>query len=106
MAAYINNLKKDELIKLALELELIVEGDKKMIDIRNLIQGSEVFNTETDLVNNIIQSVKELLEAEKGERSVRLESYKMKTIKNLEVEQLKLRHLEKEIELENLPKER
>ncbi|GIY20537.1 hypothetical protein CDAR_514471 [Caerostris darwini] len=90
MAACINNLKKGELIKLALELGLTVEGDTKMIEIRNLIQESEFFKTETDILNNIIESLKESVEAEKRERSERLEIVKMKAIRNLEVEQLKI----------------
>ncbi|GIX74166.1 hypothetical protein CDAR_60011 [Caerostris darwini] len=106
LAVCINNLKKDELIKLAFELGLTVEGDKKMTETRNLIQESEVFKTETNLVNSIIESVKESVEAEKRERSQRLEINKMKAIQNLEAEQLKLRQLEKETGLENLRKER
>ncbi|GIY75805.1 hypothetical protein CDAR_173051 [Caerostris darwini] len=106
MAVCIKNLRKDELIKLSLELGLTVEGDKKMIEIRNLIQEREVLKTETDLVYSIIESAKESVEAVKRERSERLEIDKLKTIQNLEWEQLKVRKLEREIELMSLREEK
>ncbi|GIY45886.1 hypothetical protein CDAR_226581 [Caerostris darwini] len=106
MAVCINNLRKDVLIKLALELGLTVEDDKKMIKIRNLIQENEVLKTETDLVYSIIESAKESVEAVKRDISERLEIDKLKAIQNLVGEQLKLSKLEKEIELKNMWEER
>ncbi|GIY59544.1 hypothetical protein CDAR_558441 [Caerostris darwini] len=82
-----------------LELDLTREGDKKMIEIRNLIQKSLIFKTKTDLVNSIIESLKVCGEAEKRMRSERLEIDKMKAIQNLELKPFKHRQLEKEIEL-------
>ncbi|GIY71880.1 hypothetical protein CDAR_573471 [Caerostris darwini] len=80
--SYANNVKKEE---------------------NTLPKRKVVFRTETDLVNDIIETVKESMEAEKREGSEgleleneRLEIDKMKAIKaitNIEVEQLILNQL-------------
>lgn len=115
----INSLKKDELVLLASELNLDLKSDK-FIEIRNAVTESEVFKRETELVKSIILSVRESVEDQKREKaerlllernkfqleSERLELEKLKASCGTEVEAIKLRQLEKELELENARKER
>lgn len=91
-------LKKDELRTIAEELGLIVPEEIKVLGLRELIEKSEVFNSQPEVVQGIVEQViadtKENREREKIENETKLE-----------LERLKLAQIEKEIELANVRKD-
>lgn len=87
-------LKKDELKLVAEELNLTVPEGAKIVDLKTLIESSEVFKTDKDLVKSVIDYALEELKNKRSDVEVKLE-----------FERIKLAQLEKQLELANIQKE-
>ena len=64
-------LKKDEL-KLAEELKLIALETAKELDLKNLIEKSDVYKTDLDLVKCVIEHVVNETKSKKSESEIQL----------------------------------
>ncbi|GFX13273.1 nucleic-acid-binding protein from transposon X-element [Trichonephila clavipes] len=76
----IANLKKDELKLVAEELTLTVPDNAKVLDLKILIESSEVYKKETELVKNIIDYAVEETRIKKSARELNLELEKIKLV--------------------------
>ncbi|GBN18915.1 hypothetical protein AVEN_103327-1 [Araneus ventricosus] len=87
------NLNKDELIAIAEEMGLTVPDKAKLVDLNSLIESSDVYRDDIELVRNLIDNILE----EKREKSER-------DRREYEMEKIKLAQLEKQLEIENARK--
>ncbi|GBM87061.1 hypothetical protein AVEN_117910-1 [Araneus ventricosus] len=87
-------LRKDDIIQVAKDMGLTVPADVRFIDLKSLIENSDIYKNQLEVMQKIIDSVTE-------ERQRKAEESKEK----LEFERLKLAQLEKQIELENARKD-
>ncbi|GBN94725.1 hypothetical protein AVEN_261373-1, partial [Araneus ventricosus] len=93
------NLKKDELIAIAEEMGLTVPDKAKVVDLKALIESSDVYRDDIELVRNLIDNILEE-KREKLERE-KLESERDKRECELELEKIRLAQFEKQLEIEN-----
>ena len=85
----VKTLKKDDLKLVAEELGLTVPKGAKVIDLKNLIENSEVYERDVEFVQNVIDNIleesKTKIERQKSENEIKLELEKIK-LAQLEVE--------------------
>ncbi|GFT63916.1 integrase catalytic domain-containing protein [Trichonephila clavipes] len=84
------NLKKDELISVAVEMGLKIPSKAKIIDLKKLIESSAVYKNDIEFVRNHVENAleKSKQEAEKNEREA-----------EIQLEKIKLSQIEKQLEL-------
>ncbi|GFU20273.1 DUF1758 domain-containing protein [Trichonephila clavipes] len=84
------NLKKDELISVAVEMGLVIPSEAKIIDLKKLIESSAVYKNDIELVRSLVENAlgKSKQEAEKNEREA-----------EIQLEKMKLSQIEKQLEL-------
>ncbi|GFT34290.1 integrase catalytic domain-containing protein [Trichonephila clavipes] len=99
------NLKKDELISVAVEMGLEIPSKAKIIDLKKLIESSAVYKNDIEFVSSLVENVfeksKQEAEAEKNKR----EAEKYKREAEIQLEKIKLSQIEKQLELEKVRKE-
>ncbi|GFT87387.1 hypothetical protein TNCV_413751 [Trichonephila clavipes] len=90
------NLKKDELISVAVEMGLVLPSKAKIIDLKKLIESSAVYKNDIEFVRSLVENALEesKQEAEKNEREA-----------EIQLEKIKLSQIEKQLELEKVRKE-
>ncbi|GFT33541.1 integrase catalytic domain-containing protein [Trichonephila clavipes] len=90
------NLKKDELILVAVEMGLEIPSKAKIIDLKKLIESSAVYKNDIEFVRSLVENAleKSKQEAEKNEREA-----------EIQLEKIKLSQIEKQLELEKVRKE-
>ncbi|GFY08294.1 hypothetical protein TNCV_1357011 [Trichonephila clavipes] len=93
----IKSLKKDELLLVAEELGLDIPQNPKIIVLKNLIESSEIFETDKEFLQSVIDGVLAEKAAKIEQEKFKLESEKAK----IEFEKIKLEQLKKELELTN-----
>lgn len=113
-------LKKDELICVAEELDLKVPEGAKIVNLKRLIEESDIYKNNLDEVQNIISSVleekkvkadreleekKARADREKFEIETKLNREKFEMETKLELERIKLAQLNKEVEIANIKKQ-
>ncbi|GFW72413.1 DUF1758 domain-containing protein [Trichonephila clavipes] len=91
------SLKKDELLLVAEELVLDIPQNPKIIVLKNLIESSEIFETDKEFLQSVIDGVLAKKAAKIEQEKCKLESEKAK----IEFEKIKLEQLKKELELTN-----
>ncbi|GFW33010.1 DUF1758 domain-containing protein [Trichonephila clavipes] len=84
------NLKKDELISVAVEMGLEIPSKAKIIDLKKLIESSAVYKNDIEFVRSLVENAleKSKQEAEKNEREA-----------EIQLEKIKLSQIEKQLEL-------
>ncbi|GFV96762.1 integrase catalytic domain-containing protein [Trichonephila clavipes] len=84
------NLKKDELISVAVEMGLKIPSKAKIIDLKKLIESSAVYKNDIEFVRCLVENAleKSKQEAEKNERKA-----------EIQLEKIKLSQIEKQLEL-------
>ncbi|GBM61426.1 hypothetical protein AVEN_145435-1 [Araneus ventricosus] len=98
------NLRKDELIAIAEEMGLTVPDKAKVVDLKALIEFSDVYRDDIELVRNLIDNILEE-KREKLERDRQREELESERDKReYEIEKIKLAQLEKQLEIENARK--
>ncbi|GFW37757.1 DUF1758 domain-containing protein [Trichonephila clavipes] len=99
------NLKKDELISVAVEMGLEIPSKAKIIYLKKLIESSAVYKNDIEfvrsLVENALEKSKQEAEAEKNKR----EAEKYKREAEIQLEKFFLAQIEKQLELEKVRKE-
>ncbi|GFW27169.1 integrase catalytic domain-containing protein [Trichonephila clavipes] len=97
------NLKKDELISVAVEIGLVIPSKAKIIDLKKLIESSAVYKNDIEFVRSLVENAleKSKQEAEKNKR----EAEKYKREAEIQLEKIKLSQIEKQLELEKVRKE-
>ncbi|GFX48244.1 integrase catalytic domain-containing protein [Trichonephila clavipes] len=90
----ISKFKKDELRSIADELKLVVPDNAKVLDLRELIQESEIYKNDKETYQAIVDCVLEEINDRRNEDENRLE-----------IEKIKLPQLEKELEIAKLHKQ-
>ncbi|GFW59516.1 integrase catalytic domain-containing protein [Trichonephila clavipes] len=90
------NLKKDELISVAVEMSLEIPSKAKIIDLKKLIESSAVYKNDIEFVRSLVENAleKSKQEAEKNEREA-----------EIQLEKIKLSQIEKQLELAKVRKE-
>ncbi|GFU77603.1 uncharacterized protein TNCV_3499751 [Trichonephila clavipes] len=90
------NLKKDELISVAVEMGLDISSKAKIIDLKKLIESSAVYKNDIEFVRSLVENAleKSKQEAAKNEREA-----------EIQLEKIKLSQIEKQLELEKVRKE-
>ncbi|KAF8793085.1 hypothetical protein HNY73_004612 [Argiope bruennichi] len=91
------NLWKDELRLVAEEISLDVKEDLKLIDLKKLIEKSDVFKKEPDFVQGVIDKIIEDKKLKKEKENV----IKENEVRSLQMEWVKLAQLERQLELQN-----
>ncbi|GFW38932.1 integrase catalytic domain-containing protein [Trichonephila clavipes] len=111
------NLKKDELISVAVEMGLVIPSKAKIIDLKKLIESSAVYKNDIEFVRSLVENAleKSKQEAQKNEREAEknkreAEKNKREAEKNereaeIQLEKIKLSQIEKQLELEKVRKE-
>ncbi|GFW63166.1 DUF1758 domain-containing protein [Trichonephila clavipes] len=94
------NLKKDELISVAVEMGLEIPSKAKIIDLKKLIESCAVYKNDIEFVRSLVENAleKSKQEAEKNER----EAEKNKREAEIQLEKIKL---SQQLELEKVRKE-
>ncbi|GFY36262.1 hypothetical protein TNCV_4846341 [Trichonephila clavipes] len=87
----IGKFKKDELRSIADELKLVVPDNANVLDLRELIQESEIYKNDKETYQAIVDCVLEEINDRRNENENRLE-----------IEKIKLSQLEKELEIAKL----
>ncbi|GFX96035.1 DUF1758 domain-containing protein [Trichonephila clavipes] len=90
------NLKKDELISVAVEMGLVIPSKAKIIDLKKLIESSAVYKNYIEFVRSLVENAleKSKQEVEKNEREA-----------EIQLEKIKLSQIKKQLELANVRKE-
>ncbi|GFX43868.1 integrase catalytic domain-containing protein [Trichonephila clavipes] len=90
------NIKKDELISVAVEMGLVIPSKAKIIDLKNLIESSAVYKNNIEFMRSLVENAleKSKQEAEKNEREA-----------EIQLEKIKLSQIEKQLELAKVRKE-
>ncbi|GFT98894.1 DUF1758 domain-containing protein [Trichonephila clavipes] len=106
------NLKKDELISVAVEMGLEIPSKAKIIGLKKLIESSAVYKNDIEFVRSLVENAleKSKQEAEKNEREaeIQLEKIKLSQIEReaeIHLEKIKLSQIEKQLELAKVRKE-
>ncbi|GFV78858.1 integrase catalytic domain-containing protein [Trichonephila clavipes] len=106
------NLKKDELILVAVEMGLEIPSKAKIIDLKKLVESSAVYKNDIEFVRSLVENAleKSKQEAEKNEREaeIQLEKIKLSQIEReaeIQLEKIKLSQIEKQLELVKVRKE-
>ncbi|GFW54169.1 integrase catalytic domain-containing protein [Trichonephila clavipes] len=106
------NLKKDELISVAVEMGLEIPSKAKIIDLKKLIESSAVYKNDTEFVCSLVENAleKSKQEAEKNEREAEIQLEKIKlsqieSVAEIQLEKIKLSQIEKQLELAKVRKE-
>ncbi|GFS76804.1 DUF1758 domain-containing protein [Trichonephila clavipes] len=104
------NLKKDELISVAVEMGLVIPSKAKIIDLKKLIESSAVYKNDIEFVRSLVENAleKSKQEAEKNEREAeknKREAEKNEREAEIQLEKIKLSQIEKQLELEKVRKE-
>ncbi|GFX11524.1 DUF1758 domain-containing protein [Trichonephila clavipes] len=96
----IGKFKKDELRSIADELKLVVPDNAKVLDLRELIQESEIYKNDKETYQAIVDCVLEEINDRRNENENRLEIEKIKLSQlehenenRLEIEKIKLSHV-------------
>ncbi|GFV32414.1 DUF1758 domain-containing protein [Trichonephila clavipes] len=87
----IGKFKKDELRSIAEELKFVVPDNAKVLDLRELIQESEIYKNDKEMYQAIVDCVLEEINDRRNENENRLE-----------IEKNQLSQLEKELEIAKL----
>ncbi|GFT82251.1 integrase catalytic domain-containing protein [Trichonephila clavipes] len=87
----IGKFKKDELMCIAEKLKLVVPDNAEVLDLRELIQESEIYKNDKETYQAIVDCVLEEINDRRNENENRLE-----------IEKIKLSQLEKELEIAKL----
>ncbi|GFQ85878.1 integrase catalytic domain-containing protein [Trichonephila clavata] len=87
----VSKLKKNELKLVAEKIGLTVPGDAKMIDLKRLIEESDVFKEDYEFVKSVIQQVLEEVKTQKSQLNG-----------EIELERLKLERVQAELKLAKL----
>ncbi|GFX42088.1 integrase catalytic domain-containing protein [Trichonephila clavipes] len=87
----IGKFKKDELMCSAEKLKLVVPDNAEVLDLRELIQESEIYKNDKETYQAIVDCVLEEINDRRNENENRLE-----------IEKIKLSQLEKELEIAKL----
>ncbi|GBL79651.1 hypothetical protein AVEN_18197-1 [Araneus ventricosus] len=104
------NLRKDELIAIAEEMGLRVPDKVKVVDLKALIESSDVYKDDIEFVRNLIDNIlkekKERLEGLEKEKLEKLEREKLESERDkreceLELEKIRLTQFEKQLEIAN-----
>ncbi|GFW22696.1 hypothetical protein TNCV_2765081 [Trichonephila clavipes] len=66
------NLKKDELISVAVEMGLEIPSKAKIIDLKKLIESSAVYKNDIEFVRSLVENALEKNEREAEKMSARL----------------------------------
>ncbi|GFS61924.1 hypothetical protein TNIN_358741 [Trichonephila inaurata madagascariensis] len=93
----IKSLKKDELLLVAEELGLDIPQNPKIIELKKLIESSEIFETDKEFLQSVLDSVLAEKNAKIEQEKSKLESEKAK----IEFEKIKKEQLKIELELTN-----
>ncbi|GFX42715.1 DUF1758 domain-containing protein [Trichonephila clavipes] len=99
------NLKKDELISVAVEMGLEIPSKTKIIDLKKLIESSAVYKNDIEFVHSLVENA---LEKSKQEAEIQLEKIKLSQIEReaeIQLEKIKLSQIEKQLELAKVRKE-
>ncbi|GFX30988.1 integrase catalytic domain-containing protein [Trichonephila clavipes] len=101
------NLKKDELISVAVEMGLEIPSKAKIIDLKKLIESSAVYKNDIEFVRSLVENAleKSKQEAEKNEREAKQEAEKNEREAEIQLEKIKLSQIEKQLELAKVRKE-
>ncbi|GFU10490.1 integrase catalytic domain-containing protein [Trichonephila clavipes] len=94
----IGKFKKDELRSIADELKLVVPDNAKVLDLRELIQESEIYKSDKETYQAIVDCVLEEINDRRNED----ENRRNENENRLEIEKIKLSQLEKELEIAKL----
>ncbi|GFW03202.1 DUF1758 domain-containing protein [Trichonephila clavipes] len=94
----IGKFKKDELRSIADELKLVVPDNAKVLDLRELIQESEIYKNYKETYQAIVDCVLEEINDRRNED----ENRRNENENRLEIEKIKLSQLEKELEIAKL----
>ncbi|GFV75439.1 integrase catalytic domain-containing protein [Trichonephila clavipes] len=94
----IGKFKKDELRSIADELKLVVPDNAKVLDLRELIQESEIYKNDNETYQAIVDCVLEEINDRRNED----ENRRNENENRLEIEKIKLSQLEKELEIAKL----
>ncbi|GFY11820.1 integrase catalytic domain-containing protein [Trichonephila clavipes] len=94
----IGKFKKDELRSIADELKLVVPDNAKVLDLRELIQESEIYKNDKETYQAIVDCVLEEINDRRNED----ENRRNENENRLEIEKIKLSQLEKELEIAKL----
>ncbi|GFQ65180.1 integrase catalytic domain-containing protein [Trichonephila clavata] len=87
----VSKLKKNELKLVAEKIGLTVPGDAKMIDLKRLIEESDVFKEDYEFVKSVIEQVLEEVKTQKSQLNG-----------EIELERLKLERVKAELKLAKL----
>ncbi|GFX54169.1 DUF1758 domain-containing protein [Trichonephila clavipes] len=73
------NLKKDELISVAVEMGLEIPSKAKIIDFKKLIESSAVYKNDIEFVRSLVENAleKSKQDAEKNEREAEIQLEKL-----------------------------
>ncbi|GFQ87131.1 hypothetical protein TNCT_621961 [Trichonephila clavata] len=72
-------LKKNELKLVAEEIGLTVPGDAKRVDLKRLIEESEMFKEDYELVKTVIEQVLEEVKTQESQQSSQIERLKLES---------------------------
>ncbi|GFW03235.1 nuclease HARBI1 [Trichonephila clavipes] len=97
------NLKKDELISVAVEMGLKIPSKAKIIDLKKIIESSAVYKNDIEFVRSLVENAleKSKQEAEENEREAeknKREAEKYKREAEIQLEKIKLSQIEKQLE--------
>ncbi|GFU03198.1 integrase catalytic domain-containing protein [Trichonephila clavipes] len=93
-----NKRQEDELRSIADELKLVVPDNAKVLNLRELIQESEIYKTDKETYQAIVDCVLEEINDRRNED----ENRRNENENRLEIEKIKLSQLEKELEIAKL----
>ncbi|GFW91703.1 integrase catalytic domain-containing protein [Trichonephila clavipes] len=94
----IGKFKKDDFRSIADELKLVVPDNAKVLDLRELIQESEIYKNDKETYQAIVNCVLEEINDRRNED----ENRRNENENRLEIEKIKLSQLEKELEIAKL----
>ncbi|GFS56408.1 integrase catalytic domain-containing protein [Trichonephila clavipes] len=99
------NLKKDELISVAVEMGLEIPSKAKIIDLKKLIESSAVYKNDIEFVRSLLENALEKSKQEAEDEKNKREADKYKREAEIQLEKIKLSQIEKQLELEKVRKE-
>ncbi|GFS58953.1 DUF1758 domain-containing protein [Trichonephila clavipes] len=101
------NLKKDELISVAVEMGLEIPSKAKIKDFKKLIESSAVYKNDIEFVRSLAENAleKSKQEAEKNEREAEIKISQIEREAEIQLEKIKLSQIEKQLELAKVRKE-
>ncbi|GFY22272.1 integrase catalytic domain-containing protein [Trichonephila clavipes] len=90
------NLKKDELISVAVEMGMVIPSKAKIIDLKKLIESSAVYKNDIEFVRSLVENALEKSKEEAEKKELEAE---------IQLEKIKLSQIEKQLELAKVRKE-